>query len=156
MAKRAEPTVHIDVNRAQPVSLATAELPAAVTTGEAQPYADWLLQQLGEEGLTSTCDHADIQTVAAACGTGARVLLSNGAVQGGEELLLCIHTMTPGMKRLTVYRIDAARRWRGGKLMPMEVRETPDREGRHEQQLFLPAQSTALICIDPVFVRAQG
>ena len=154
MAPRREPTVHVAVHRALPAPVARAQAPAAVTTGEARPYADWLIQQLGAEGLRLTCDHADIQAVAAARGTGARVLLSNRTHQGGEELLLCIDGMPPGMKRLTVYRIDAARRWRQGSLVPMEVCETPDREGHHEQQLFLPAQSMALICLDPVQVHA--
>ena len=62
--------------------------------------------------------------------------------------------MTPGMKRLTLYRIDAARRWRHGHLVPMEVRETPDAEGTQQQPIRLPAGSVALLCLDQVLVRS--
>lgn len=67
---------------------------------------------------------------------------------------LRIGPLQPGMKRLSVYRLDAAHRWHEGAMVPMEVRETADRDGQHEQQLFLPTGSVALICLDPVQVRA--
>ncbi|MDA0337277.1 MAG: hypothetical protein O2782_19105 [bacterium] len=85
MAPPREATVRVAVHRAEPASVAHTQAPAAVTTGEAQPHANW----------------------------------------------------------------------RQGSLVPMEVWQTPDRAGQHEQQLFLPAQSLALICLDPVQVRAQ-
>lgn len=155
MASPRVPTVQIEVDRSSTAPMERPDLPAAVMQGTAQPYAEWLLQQLGEQGLTISAGGAPVQMVATASGTGARVLLANHAPQSREEVLLRIGGMAPGMKRLSVYRIDAACRWRHGRLVPMEVRETPDPDGKHEQTLLLPALSAALVCLDQVLVRAQ-
>jgi len=112
MASPRVPTVQIEVDRASTAPMARPELPVAVMQGTAQPYAEWLRRQLGEQGLAISGGGAPVQMAATASGTGARVLLANHAPQGGEEVLLRIGGMATGMKRLSVYRIDAACRWR--------------------------------------------
>lgn len=153
------PSVQIDVDRSRPapsgqnaISRSAIPLPAAP---EHRPWADWMLTQLGDEALAATGADAGVQVMAAANGVGARVVLALQTDSGGQQVLLRIGSMQPGMKRLSVYRLDAAQRWRNGAMVPMEVRETPDREGKHEQRLFLPAGSVALVCLDPVQVRAS-
>ncbi len=160
MAPRPEPTVRVEVDCATTAQAQDLALPAALLAApDSQPHATWLQDQLGSERLAVSIAGAAVDAVAAANGAGARVLVTLPAGRGddspGAEALVRVTGLSAGMKRLSVYRLDGARRWRDGAMVPMEVRETTPREGTHEQQLFLPTDCLALICLDPVHVRAD-
>lgn len=148
---RPDPTVTVQVDRSASAGSTTPRVPALKP--DATPYVEWALGQLGADRVAATSDHGDINVAAAPSGTGVRVILAHNG-QTGDDVQVNVTGMTPGMKRITIYRIDGADRWHDGTLVPMEVCENPNREGEHQQRLHLPAASVALFCFDEATVRA--
>ncbi len=124
--------------------------------GEARPqyFVYWMLSRLGSQRLASHSGHADVATLAGSDETGLRVLLSNYSVEGSADRVaeLRYEGLPPGVKHLSVWRIDGGQRWDGAdaslRLRPTERREV-DTNGAFQCQVWLPGDSVALVELRP-------
>jgi len=117
--------------------------------GEVRPqyFLYLMLSRLGRERLSARAD-AGIGVLAGREDGCVSVLIVNHAVaeQHGRVAVLRFSNLRPGLKRLTVYRIDEDRRWDEDAL---ELRPTERRDAstgtEFECQVLLPADSVAMV-----------
>jgi hypothetical protein len=118
--------------------------------GEVRPqyFIYWMLRQMGEDRLAATCDDRDVRVVAGRSGSAVCALAVNYSLERGAHRAASVRfcNIAAGPKRLTVYRVDAQRRWcpESLELQPIEQRDTYA-GGELLCQVLLPADSVALI-----------
>ncbi|HEX7023300.1 MAG TPA: hypothetical protein VF187_00660, partial [Gemmatimonadales bacterium] len=111
-----------------------------------QYFVYQLIGRLGEERLQAHSDLPDVRAIAARGDGRVAVLAVNFDLHASRDLILTLRfeELRAGKKRLTVYRIDADRRWcsEGLALRPTEQREVDTGE-RFRCQIYSPADSVA-------------
>jgi len=112
-----------------------------------------MLHEMGDRRLVAASDHQDLRVLAGSSGRNVQVMLVNFNVQAPADrvaVLKFVH-LTAGAKRLTVYRIDSARRWFADSLdlVPVETRDLWASE-KYECHVAVPAGCVAMACLDAV------
>ncbi|MCL2351536.1 MAG: hypothetical protein FWC55_03280 [Firmicutes bacterium] len=128
--------------------------------GEVRPaYFLYLMlgKMSGSELRTESCA-ADLRVKAALGPDGAcRAMLVNYGAEGSRDVVaeIDVSGLSAGLRLMTVYRIDAGRKWEGEKpaLLPMERRYvdilTPeDSERPFYAQIYCSADSVAMVCLE--------
>jgi hypothetical protein len=129
--------------------------------GEVRPqyFVYRMLAQMGEEQLTLECGDG-LRALAGRGDGGVSVLLVNENGDAGRDrtAVLRFANLSPGLKRLTVWRIDGRRAWSNEtlELHPVERRDLYALS-RSECHVHMPADSVALVSLsDTGEVRAEG
>ena len=117
--------------------------------GEVRPqyFVYHMLSRLGEEQLAASSDDVDVRVLAGRGRGRISVLAVNHSLEGPRDRVLTLRFshLQPGIRCLTVYRIDRGRHWDTERLalLPVERRELYVR-GEHSCQVLLPADGVAL------------
>ncbi|MEW6754054.1 MAG: hypothetical protein AB1505_24200 [Candidatus Latescibacterota bacterium] len=144
--------------------------------GEVRPqyFVYWMLSRLGSERLAAHSGHGDLTVLAARQGGTVSIMLANYGLERPADrvAVLQLSGLQPGVRRLAVWRLDAARRWdeeartpdgapraaAAGQpvalagppvLRPVEQREV-DTADSFSCQVLLPADAVALVRLEPV------
>lgn len=120
--------------------------------GDVRPqyFVYLMLARLGEMQLAAASDDADVRVLAGKGEGHVSVLAVNHSLDAPRDRLLTLRFshLLPGVKHLTVTRVDRDRRWDAERLelLPVEQREV-DVAGDFTCQVLLPADSVALITL---------
>lgn len=122
---------------------------------EARPqyFLYQMLSRLGDERLVARSDDPDVRVLAARRKGSVSALLVNFNVQTARDTVVTVHFagLSPGRKRLALYRIDRDRRWseEALELLPLERREV-ETDARFRCQVYCPADSVAALVLDTI------
>lgn len=129
--------------------------------GEVRPqyFVFRMLAEMGDEELAVECGEG-LRALAGRREGGASVMLvnENGAEARDRTAVLRFHNLEPGLKRLTVRRIDERRAWHDDslELLPVERRDTYA-QSSFESHVHMPADSVALASLESTdAVEAEG
>jgi hypothetical protein len=120
--------------------------------GEVRPqyFVFGMLSQMGEEELPVECEEG-LRALGGRTTGGLSVLLVNENGADGRDRTAVLHfeNLPPGLKRLTVWRIDDRRAWCDEKLelLPLERRDLYALS-RLESHVHMPADSVALVSLE--------
>lgn len=110
-----------------------------------------MLSRMGEEKIPTTCADRELHAQAARGEGRLSVVLSNYSIQSSRHLIVTVRFfgLKPGLKRLTIHRIDNERRWDPEKLelIPVDQRRVDTME-EFEYQCFVPADSVSLLTLE--------
>lgn len=110
-----------------------------------------ILSRLGEERLPARSDDPDIRVLAGRREGIISALVVNFNGQKSRDVITTMQFqgVRPGRKRLTIRRIDSARRWSSEalELLPLERREV-DASGQYRCQLYCAADSVAAVVLE--------
>ncbi len=110
-----------------------------------------MLGELGGERVAAAADHQDVRVLAGRAPGRTSAMLVNYSTQApaGRIVTLRYSQLTPGIKRLTTWRIDDDRRWsqESLELTPYEHREVCT-EAQFEAQVYIPAQCVAMVRLE--------
>ncbi len=118
--------------------------------GEVRPqyFVYWMLARMGDTAVKVDSEDADVRVLGGQSAGKLSLLCVNHSLEAPCDRWLDLHfsNLEPGVRRLTVYRIDKARRWDNAALdlLPVEQRET-DVLRDYMCQVWLPADSVALV-----------
>lgn len=118
--------------------------------GEVRPqyFVYQMLSRMGEERLAVRLDQPDMPVLAARGERSVSTLLANVHAETSQDRLVALHYahLVPGPKVLTVYRIDADRRWSVDdlELQPVERRSVYAPE-TFRCQVYAPADSVVMV-----------
>jgi hypothetical protein len=121
--------------------------------GEVRPqyFVYLMLSRLGSEKVAALSNDIAVRVLAGHDDKGTAVLAVNHSLdeQRDRVATLRFSGLQPGVKQLTVYRIDGTRRWNTEalELLPVEQRETYVQQD-YECQVWLPANSVAMVNLD--------
>jgi xylan 1,4-beta-xylosidase len=112
-----------------------------------------MLSRLGDEEVMAFSEHRDVRVLAGRAAGHISALIVNHGIDEQRDHIAALRfaNLLPGVKQLTVYRVDRDRRWSTEtlELEPVERRETYA-HGELSCQVGLPANSVALVCLsDP-------
>jgi hypothetical protein len=122
--------------------------------GEVRPhyFVYWMLRRLGEERIAAQSEEADVRVLAARDAGTLSALLANYNPSGSQDRIVTLRLsgLRPGVKLLTVTRLDSERRWSSELLepLPVEQREVAA-AAEFRCQVFCPADSVTLIRLEP-------
>jgi xylan 1,4-beta-xylosidase len=115
-----------------------------------QYFVYQMLSRLGDERIAAEADEPDVRVLAARGERHVAALVVNTDLRSSRDLVLTLQFshLRPGRKRLTVYRIDAERRWspEALELLPIERREVAVRDA-FRCQIYCPAESVAMVTL---------
>jgi xylan 1,4-beta-xylosidase len=121
-----------------------------------QYFVYQMLSRLGEERIAAQADECvgapppDLRVLAARGERHVAALVVNCDLRASRDAVLTLQLshLRPGRKRLTVYRIDAERRWspEALELLPVERREIAVL-GTFRCQIYSPADSVAMVTL---------
>lgn len=113
-----------------------------------QYFAYQLLSRMGEEKAETVCSDKDIKAQAVSGDGKLSVIMSNYSLQSTRDIIITCRfaNLQPGMKKLTVYRIDDEKRWNSEELelIPVEQRMV-DTMSDFEYQCYCPGDS--IVCM---------
>ncbi len=116
-----------------------------------QYFVYQMLSRLGEERIAARCEAEAIRVLAARSNGRIAALTVNLNRQEPQDRIVTIHCghLPPGRKMLTVYRIDAERRWSAAdlELLPIERREIAT-SAEYEFQVLCPADTVVMVELD--------
>lgn len=118
--------------------------------GEVRPqyFVYQMLARLGEEQLAAWSDDVDVHVLAGCAPGRISVLVANHGLEGPHDRVLTLHWthLEPGVRSLTVYRIDGERHWDAERLelVPVERRVIAVL-AEYSCQILLPANTVALV-----------
>ena len=117
--------------------------------GEVRPqyFVFWMLGRMGSDRISASCDQPSLRILAARSSAGINAMLVNsGPETAGRLVTLKYHKLTPGVKRLTVYRIDSNRQWseQPFHLNPTE-RRTVETADEFSCQVVAPGSSVTFV-----------
>ena len=118
--------------------------------GEVRPqyFCYHMLSRLGEEQLAASSDDVDVRALAGCKSGRISVLAVNHSLEGPRDRVVTLRFshLQPGVRRLTVYRIDKERHWDAERLalLPVERRVVSVLQD-YQCQVLLPADSVALV-----------
>ncbi len=115
-----------------------------------QYFVYQLLSRMGDERLTARVDHPDVRVLAAWDGQAVATFLTNSHQSASGDCVVSLHYthLVPGLKSLTVYRIDADRRWSTDtlELQPVEHRTVYALEA-FRCHVYVPGDSVVMISL---------
>jgi hypothetical protein len=120
--------------------------------GEVRPqyFVYQMLSRMGEIRVSAAADDPDLRVLAARSDGCLSAMIVNHNLHSSRDVLVSVHfaNIAPGRKRLSIYRIDAERRWSPERieLIPAEQREV-DVPERFKCQLYCPGDSVAMIAL---------
>ncbi|MFC1525463.1 hypothetical protein ACFL6X_01480 [Candidatus Latescibacterota bacterium] len=118
----------------------------------AQYFVFQLLSRLGEVELPATSDRPDVGVLAGRSGESIAILLVNQGLEEAQPGVVDVrfNGVRSGQHTVSAYRIDGDRRWDDAELTlaPVE-RRTSWVEGEYLCRCELPANSVAMVCLEP-------
>ncbi|MCC6446921.1 MAG: hypothetical protein IT210_26145 [Armatimonadetes bacterium] len=120
---------------------------------EARPqyFVYRMLSLMGPDRLSTGSDDPDLRLLASRAEGRTALLIANWNPEQAEDkvVTLSFQNLSPGLKRLTVYRIDSACRWSPDSLEMIPLEERPvDTLSDFRCQLLCPAESVSLALLD--------
>lgn len=117
-----------------------------------QYFACWMLSQLEGERLACRSGRGDLAALAGRDGQAIAAVLANYSIERSIDRVAAMSFagLIAGVKRLTVWRVDADRRWDEEtlELRPVEQREVDTGTG-FACQVLVPADSVVLVRLEP-------
>jgi hypothetical protein len=118
-------------------------------SGEVRPqyFVFQMLSRMPAIRIAAHCDQADLRSLASQEKDEVALLLSNYAHPTSRELIASLHFtgLSPGRKRLVIFRIDRAHAWSSSRLelIPLESREVDTRDA-FACETYCPADSVTM------------
>ena len=115
-----------------------------------QYFVYLMLSRLGEKQVAASSNDVGVRVLAGRSPSGVSVMAVNHSLDEQRDRVVTLHfsNLPPGVKQLTVTRIDGEKRWNGGELelLPVEQRETYT-QADYACQVWLPANSVAMVVL---------